>query len=223
MTTRNCSMLAAAALLVGTAALADHIPGHNDGDPTFPMPIPGQDTYTGGIMFVTLIGPDAGVVTYDTLFEVTFVSDGATPASDLHLTVGTFRDGVYKEVVVNGSDLGFGSGPGTFTGTLTTDALNGEAEGGLFPFSTVNLEVGAINGQIDGVGYFVDSFITFDVAGENPCPADTDGSGVVDVADLVNVIVNWGCTGHCLGDSNGDEIVDVQDLVEVITAWGACA
>ena len=59
-------------------------------------------------------------------------------------------------------------------GPLTTDALNGEAEGGLFPFSTVNLEVGAINGQIDGVGYFVDSFITFDVAGENPCPADTD-------------------------------------------------
>jgi hypothetical protein len=52
-----------------------------------------------------------------------------------------------------------------------------------------------------------------------PCPADTDGSGEVDVIDLVNVITGWGGSEP---DLNGDGIVDVQDLIIVLTAWGEC-
>ena len=57
------------------------------------------------------------------------------------------------------------------------------------------------------------------------CPADTNGDQVVDVVDLVNVIVDWGCTGgppSCSGDVNADGIVDVQDLVMTIVGWGPC-
>ena len=46
-----------AALALSAGSSADHIPGHQNGDPTFPMPIPGQNDFSGGIAFVTLIGP----------------------------------------------------------------------------------------------------------------------------------------------------------------------
>jgi hypothetical protein len=53
-----------------------------------------------------------------------------------------------------------------------------------------------------------------------PCPADLDGSGAVDVADLVVVILAWSTPA---GDVNGDGVADVLDLVAVVLAWGTCA
>ena len=56
------------------------------------------------------------------------------------------------------------------------------------------------------------------------CGADVDGSGVVNVLDLVAVTVAWGvCPGEpdpCPADIDGNGIVDVFDLVEVIVSWG---
>jgi hypothetical protein len=57
------------------------------------------------------------------------------------------------------------------------------------------------------------------------CPADTDGSNVVDVDDLVAVILGWGACTDCAGcaadvDLNG--VINVDDLVAVILGWGAC-
>ena len=57
----------------------------------------------------------------------------------------------------------------------------------------------------------------------NPCPEDTDGSGSVDVIDLVNVVLDWGSDGSANGgDVDGSGIVDVTDLVNVVLAWGPC-
>jgi hypothetical protein len=53
---------------------------------------------------------------------------------------------------------------------------------------------------------------------EPACP-DVDGSGSVDVDDLIALILAWG-TGDV--DLTGDGILDVDDLVRVILAWGAC-
>ncbi len=58
--------------------------------------------------------------------------------------------------------------------------------------------------------------------GQITCPADTDGSGAVDVADLVQVIVFWGQSGTT-ADINMDGIVDVSDLLAIITGWGTCS
>jgi hypothetical protein len=59
-----------------------------------------------------------------------------------------------------------------------------------------------------------------------PCPADIDNSGAVDVDDLVAVILGWGgCPAppaSCPADVNDSGSVDVDDLVAVILAWGAC-
>jgi hypothetical protein len=216
---------AAITVLGATCTLhADHILGHENDDPTFPCPIPGQQDFSGGIMFVTLIGPIEGMVITGTTFDITYVSDGTTPASDLLLHGSVMVDDDFVEFNVTGADLGFGSGPGTFHGTLHTDSLNGEAWESFFfpPYSIVNLEVGAVDGAIQGTGYFVDSFIIFDVPGDG-CPADTDGDGTVGVTDLTNVILDWGCTkAPCAGDVDDDGQVGVNDLIEVITNWGDC-
>jgi hypothetical protein len=60
-----------------------------------------------------------------------------------------------------------------------------------------------------------------------PCPADTNGDGLIDVGDLVNVVLQWGTDGQqepgVDADTNDDGTVDVVDLVEVSLAWGKCA
>ena len=60
----------------------------------------------------------------------------------------------------------------------------------------------------------------------NPCYEDVDGSGTVDVSDLLTLIGNWGncpdCTEEIPGDANYDDIVDVTDLLMIVGAWGPC-
>jgi hypothetical protein len=60
----------------------------------------------------------------------------------------------------------------------------------------------------------------------NACPAcegDVDGSGAVDVDDLIAVILGWGpCAAPCPPDVNQSGAVDVDDLIAVILNWGAC-
>jgi hypothetical protein len=54
------------------------------------------------------------------------------------------------------------------------------------------------------------------------CP-DTNGDGMVDVDDLVNVILDWGtATAPNNGDVDGNGLVDVDDLLMVIVSWGPC-
>ena len=56
----------------------------------------------------------------------------------------------------------------------------------------------------------------------NPCPADVDGDGAVDVNDVLAVIGDWGPCPGCGTDTNGDGVVDVNDILYVIAAWGPC-
>lgn len=229
-------VVAASALLLGLVAVtlplqADHIPGHSNDDPIFPVPIPGEDIFNGGIIFVTAIGPLEGSEIFSTEFDITYVSDGATPASDMLIVVGFPTTTEYVELHVTGADLGFGDGPGTFTGTLTTDALNGITVGSFFPpYSIVNLDIGAVNGQIDGVGYFEDSFINFDVAGDaGSCDGDANGDGVVDPLDTGYVLARFGCSvgagnANCDdADVNADGVVDPLDSGYVLARFGKCS
>jgi hypothetical protein len=54
------------------------------------------------------------------------------------------------------------------------------------------------------------------------CPADIDGSGGVDVSDLLAVLSVWGACGGCAEDVDGDGDVGVNDLLAVLAAWGSC-
>ena len=230
--------IAALAFATATVALtlplsADHIDGHSNDDPIFPVPIPGQDIFNGGgvIMFITAIGPLEGSEIFSTEFDITYVSDGVTTASELLLVVGFPTTTEYVEIHVSGADLGFGDGPGTFTGTLTTDALNGIAVGSFFPpYSIVNLDIGAIDGPVYGLAYFEDSFINFDVAGdEGSCDGDANGDGVVDPLDTGFVLARFGCSvgaGNATCDAadvNADGVVNPLDSGYVLARFGECS
>jgi hypothetical protein len=52
------------------------------------------------------------------------------------------------------------------------------------------------------------------------CPADLDGSGAVEAADLAALVLAWGYGGPADLDHDGE--VDVEDLVALILAWGGC-
>ena len=49
---------------------------------------------------------------------------------------------------------------------------------------------------------------------------DINGSGAVDVDDLLAVINGWGSCPCCSADVNFDGVVDVDDLLAVINDWG---
>ena len=53
------------------------------------------------------------------------------------------------------------------------------------------------------------------------CPADLNGDGVVDSADLGLLIAAWN-TADAVADINGDGAVDAADLGLLVGAWGDC-
>jgi hypothetical protein len=56
------------------------------------------------------------------------------------------------------------------------------------------------------------------------CPADVNGDGVVDGADLAQILGAWGeCAGPCgPSDLNSDGQVNGADLAQVLGSWGPC-
>ena len=228
LTTIPIVMITALALSVmSITTQADHINNHSECDPIFPCPLPGQNDFNGGIMWVTLIGPVEDSIISGTTFDITWVSDGATPASDLLLHGSVMVDNDFVDFTVTGADLGFGSGPGTFKGTISTDALNGIAWPFFLvaPYSIVDLMVDSVNGGgIQGYAYFAEgSFIKFDVVEPgcpSACPADLDGDLTVATSDLLELFAQWGSDGTADLDDSG--VVDTSDLLELFANWGPC-
>jgi hypothetical protein len=55
------------------------------------------------------------------------------------------------------------------------------------------------------------------------CPADLNGDCVVNTADLLLLLADWGSVGStCVGDVDGDYDVDTADLLALLGAWGSC-
>jgi len=55
-----------------------------------------------------------------------------------------------------------------------------------------------------------------------PGPADLNGDGCVDQADLGILLADWQCTGgDCPGDCDGDGDTDQADLGVMLSQWGA--
>jgi len=234
-----CCVAACGLAMTGIPALADHIPGHDNCDSEFPMPLPGQQFFSGGILFVTFIGPLEDDVITNTTFDITWVSDGATPASNLFLALTVQVDFQFVEFCLSGADLGFGSGPGTFKGTLSTDALNGVVWPGFMPpNSTPELFIDAVGGGgIQGTSFFVDSFIRFDVIPAPPCniegacchpiagcsipsQSNCEGAGGQYFGDGSVCTPDPCCVWDCDGGRSTDGVVGITDLLTLLAQWG---
>lgn len=62
--------------------------------------------------------------------------------------------------------------------------------------------------------------LIFAFAEEPTCPADLNGDGLVNAADLAIMLGAWGGPG--LGDINGSGSLDAADLSVLLGAWGPC-
>lgn len=133
----------------------------------FRVPLPGKQTFSGGghIGFHTLAGPvgDTRVIGAD--LDITFYSDGQTPASDLWVEFDAMLDGERRLFVVRGTDLGFGAGPGVHRAALSTHALDGIVwQAGGFSNSTIDVVIKTESGEpIQGTSFFIGSVLTLKV------------------------------------------------------------
>jgi hypothetical protein len=138
--------------------------------------------------------------------------------------------GLGKDVAVIGASQGTqynhpdsGTGAGyvfRFDGTTwvevatlrAADAVPNDWFGSSVAFSANLALIGAPRNDLTGAAYIF-----------NLCRGDTDGSGVVDVDDLINVILDWETNGSRHGgDADGDGSVNESDLDAVFAAWGEC-
>ena len=55
------------------------------------------------------------------------------------------------------------------------------------------------------------------------CVGDIDGSGSVEVNDVLLLLSSWGdCSPPCDADLNNDGSVDVNDVLMLLSLWGEC-
>ena len=54
------------------------------------------------------------------------------------------------------------------------------------------------------------------------CPADFDGDGFVNAADLAQLLGSWGPCAGCPPDLDDDGDVDAADLAQLLGSWGPC-
>ena len=65
-------------------------------------------------------------------------------------------------------------------------------------------------------------YLTFNITITDPvtnCPGDVNGDGMVDIADLLDLLAGFGTTDPML-DINGDNIVDISDLLALLADFG---
>jgi hypothetical protein len=59
------------------------------------------------------------------------------------------------------------------------------------------------------------------LAGE--CAGDFSGDGIIDGADLSELLARWGsCPDSCVHDLDGNGVIDGGDLASLLGAWGVC-
>ena len=63
----------------------------------------------------------------------------------------------------------------------------------------------------------VAEFIRLDI-----CTGDLSADGMVDAADLAELLAAWGPCGGCPADFDGNGDVDAADLAELLSTWGPC-
>jgi probable HAF family extracellular repeat protein len=93
------------------------------------------------------------------------------------------------------------------------------------PWKAYNIGQGCINdaGQIvveAGTGFGATHAVLLTPI--DSCPADIDGSGDVDIPDLLALLAAWGPCPGCPEDIDGDGVVDIVDLLELLGSWGPC-
>jgi hypothetical protein len=134
-----------------------------------------------------------------------YVGDGVAEVSDFQIADGNFLDSVPTPDPYIGQLLTF-----DVTSWVIEVVDAGETYLGL----TARAESFGGLWITEGDGY---PKLTIET--ESACPADFDGDGDVDTADLLFLLGAWGTPD---GDVDGDGDTDTADLLDLLAAWGQC-
>ncbi|MEM9082384.1 MAG: hypothetical protein AAGB34_02225, partial [Planctomycetota bacterium] len=73
---------------------------------------------------------------------------------------------------------------------------------------------------VPGVGVVEPGSVSQPPCIPEPCTGDANGDDVVNVADFIAVLLNFGNPFALTGDANGDDVVDVADFIAVLLNFG---
>ena len=115
---------------------------------------------------------------------------------------------------VDGDGDGFGAGAGVLlcapqAGYSTNDLDCDDGNGNVYPDAPPTQE--GIDNDCNG---------TVDPDEAAPCMGDFNSDGERNVADLLTLLTDFGCTGSCIGDMNQDQVVNGADFLDFLSVFG---
>lgn len=141
--TASSSALAALLFVVAPDAAA------HDLTPSSVVEIPVElDPMTGSVIFAQLLGPATGEHVWHAELHLQWTNTGPTSASAFELELSMpLAGGPSAHWIVDGTQCGWGAGPGVYTCVVSSDALDGEA-GSFFGLgiASISLELDAQGG-----------------------------------------------------------------------------
>ncbi|MGB1636913.1 MAG: MopE-related protein, partial [Flavobacteriales bacterium] len=76
-------------------------------------------------------------------------------------------------------------------------------------------------GTGEGLDNNCDGVVDGDEVAPNLCPEDVNNDGFISVADVLQVLGEFGCSATCTNDVNGDGAVTVADILAILSAFGS--
>ena len=201
-----------------------------DGDGVYDLLATASTNFTyvsNGVYPVTLRLTDSNGMSATDTINVT-VFGAVTTLTDVMPTSGD--QGTVVPVTISGTNLKNVVSPSEFTvsgtGVTVVGFANPNPRGtevsglslSIAPDAPVGLRTISIS-NTDGSASLVGAFEV--LAGSIPCTGDTNGDGLVNFADLNNVLANFGLAGMGIpGDVNDDGVVNFTDLNIVLANFG---
>ena len=75
-------------------------------------------------------------------------------------------------------------------------------------------------GTGEGIDNNCNGVIDADEALPRLCPEDLNNDGLISVADILELLADFGCTANCDADLNGDGATNVNDILQILAAFG---
>ncbi len=105
----------------------------------------------------------------------------------------------------------------------TVDCGGGTSTGGVFEMSGTIGQSDASPASVGAAYQLTGGFFAgAGLPAAEPCPGDLDDDGLVDAADLAQVLAAWGPAPGSPADLDGDDDVAASDLAMLLAAWGVC-